>query len=49
MLLSDDDRYVRGDAVHALRRIDTTEAREVLIQFLIKSRWCSLTSKENGY
>ena len=49
MLLSDDDRYVRGDAVHALRRIDTPEAREVLIQFLIKSRWCQLTSKENGY
>ena len=49
ILLSDDDRYVRGDAVHALRRIDTPEAREVLMQFLLKSRWCPLTSKENGY
>ena len=49
MVLNDDNRYVRGDAVHALRRIDTPEAREVLIQFLLKSRWCPLTSKESGY
>ena len=49
MILNDSNRYVRGDAVHALRRIDTPEAREVLIQFLLKSRWCPLTSKENGY
>ena len=49
MVLNDDNRYVRGDAVHALRRIDTPEAREVLIQFLLKSRWCPLTSTESGY
>ena len=48
-VLGDNNRYVRGDAVHALRRIGTPEAREVLIQSLLKSRWCPLTSKESAY
>ncbi|MCZ6679978.1 MAG: HEAT repeat domain-containing protein [Candidatus Poribacteria bacterium] len=47
--LSDENRYVRGDAAHALHRIGTPEAKDVLLRFLITSRWCPLTSKESTY
>ena len=44
-VFSDGNMYVRGDAVHALYRIGTPEAREVLLQFLMKTRWCSVTDR----
>ena len=44
-VFSDGNMYVRGDAVHALYRIDTPEAREVLLQFLMRTRWCSVTDR----
>ena len=31
------------------RKMPVSEAREVLIQSLLKSRWCPLTSKESAY
>ena len=48
-LLGDEDRYVRGKAVEALRRIGTTEAHDVLIEDLLTSRWCEITTKDNLY
>ena len=48
-MFSDENRYVRGDAVHALYRIGTPEAKEVLLQFLMRTRWCPLTSRESTH
>ncbi|MCU6712059.1 HEAT repeat domain-containing protein [Paenibacillus sp. J5C_2022] len=47
--LEDDNRYVRGHAVEALRYINTEEAREVLINELMQSRWCSITTKTSTF
>ncbi len=48
-LFSDENRYVRGDAVHALYRIGTPEAKEILLRFLMRTRWCPLTSRESTH
>ena len=48
-MFSDENRYVRGDAVHALYRIGTLEAKEILLQFLMRTRWCPLTSRESTH
>ncbi len=48
-MFSDENRYVRGDAVHALYRIGTPEAKEVLLQFLMRTRWCPLTNRESTH
>ncbi len=45
--LSDQDRYVRGKSLEALRRIGTLEANNVLIEDLLTSRWCEITTKDN--
>ena len=47
--LKDENRYVRANAAHTLHQIDTLEAKEALIHFLMKSRWCASTSRESGY
>ena len=44
-VFSDGNMYVRGDAVHALYRIGTPEAREILLRFLMRTRWCSVTDR----
>ncbi|HIC70372.1 MAG TPA: HEAT repeat domain-containing protein, partial [Candidatus Latescibacteria bacterium] len=49
LVLDDADRYVRGDALHALERIGTSAAKDVLIQHLVPARWCPLTSPENTF
>ncbi len=48
-MFSDENRYVRGDAVHALYRIGTPGAKEILLRFLIRTRWCPLTSRESTH
>lgn len=48
-MFSDDNRYVRGDAVHALYRIGTPEAKEMLLQFLMRTRWCPLTHRDSTH
>ena len=48
-LLRDDDRYVRGKALEALRRIGTSAAQDVMIDDLLTSRWCEITTKDNLY
>ncbi len=48
-VFSDENRYVRGDAVHALYRIGTPEAKEVLLRFLMRTRWCPLTNRESTH
>ena len=48
-MFSDENRYVRGDAVHALYRIGTPEAKEVLLHFLMRTRWCPLTNRESTH
>ncbi len=45
--LRDTDRYVRGYAVEALRRIGTPEAQQVLIDDLMTSRWCEITTSDS--
>lgn len=45
--LKDDNRYVRANAVDALRRIDTVESREILLDYLMASRWCATTTPKN--
>ena len=47
--LKDENRYVRANAAHTLHQIDTPEAKDALIHFLMKSRWCASTTRESGY
>lgn len=47
--LKDENRYVRANAAHTLHQIGTTEARDALMHFLMKSRWCASTTRESGY
>ena len=37
--LRDPHKYVRGEAVQALRRIDPEEAGKALMKFLVAFRW----------
>ncbi len=48
-ILGDEDRYVRGKALEALRRIGSDEARDALIEDLLTSRWCEITTKDDLY
>ena len=47
--LKDENRYVRANAAHTLQQIGTSEARDVLMHFLMTSRWCASTTRESGY
>lgn len=47
--LKDENRYVRANAAHALHQIDTPEAKDALIHFLMKSRWCASTTWQSKY
>ena len=46
---NDENRYVRGKAVHALQRIGTQEAQDALVHFLLTSQWCYSTTKDSLY
>ncbi|WP_282936513.1 HEAT repeat domain-containing protein [Paenibacillus sp. RC67] len=48
-VLEDDNRYVRGHAAEALHYIGTDAAKNVLIDFLLKSRWCPTTTPQNTF
>ena len=48
-MLEDENRYNRFYAINALRRIDTSAAREALMNVLFTARWCSITTRENQY
>lgn len=45
--LKDENRYVRGNAVDALNRIGTPEAKDVLLRYLLSTRWCPSTTPES--
>ncbi|TDG00780.1 HEAT repeat domain-containing protein [Paenibacillus piri] len=47
--LEDDNRYVRGHAAEALHYIGTDAAKTVLIDFLLKSRWCPSTTSQSTF
>ncbi|MBO0600644.1 HEAT repeat domain-containing protein [Sporosarcina sp. E16_3] len=47
--LKDEDRYVRGHAVEALNYINTDAAKEVLIDYLLASRWCASTTPASTF
>ena len=47
--LSDRNRYVRDNAIHALKRIGTPEAESVLFDFLLMARWCAITNQDSKY
>ena len=48
-MLEDENRYNRFYAANALRRIDTSAARDALMNILFTARWCSITTKDNQY
>ncbi|MAG36185.1 MAG: phytanoyl-CoA dioxygenase [Dehalococcoidia bacterium] len=48
-VLDDEDRYVRGKAVEVLYRLDTPAARSILVDYLMSTRWCPLTTKQSRY
>jgi HEAT repeat protein len=48
-MLEDENRYNRFYAANALRRIDTSAARDALMNALFTARWCSITTRENQY
>ncbi len=43
--LNDENRYVRDNAVLALKRIDTPEAESALFDYLLMARWCPMTNR----
>ncbi|RED61790.1 HEAT repeat domain-containing protein [Cohnella lupini] len=47
--LEDDNRYVQGHAIEALRYIDTEQSRAVLLHELMQSRWCPSTTKASTF
>ena len=47
--LSDENRYVRDNAVLALKRIDTPEAESALFDYLLMARWCPITNRESTF
>jgi HEAT repeat protein len=47
--LSNDDRYVRGLAARALRRIGTPQALKIVIDWLQVSRWYPLTTADSPF
>jgi len=47
--LDDENRYVRAHAAEALRYIGTEKAKDVLIQSLFHSRWCSTTTPASTF
>ena len=46
---SDENRYVRDNAVLALKRIDTPEAEAALFDYLLMTRWCPITNRESTF
>ena len=46
---SDENRYVRDNAVLALKRIDTPEAEAALFDYLLMTRWCPVTNRESTH
>jgi hypothetical protein len=49
LLLDDENRYVRANAIQALERFASPEATDALLHHLMSARWCSLTSKDSKY
>ena len=47
--LTDENRYVRDNAIHALKRIDTPEAESALFDYLLMARWCPITNRESTF
>ncbi|MDE0483007.1 MAG: HEAT repeat domain-containing protein [Candidatus Poribacteria bacterium] len=47
--LSDKNRYVRDNSIHALKRISTPEAESVLFDYLLMARWCPITNSESTF
>ena len=47
--LSDKNRYVRDNSVHALKRIGTPEAESALFDYLLTTRWCPITNSESTF
>lgn len=47
--LTDENRYVQDNAIHALKRIDTPEAEAALFDYLLMARWCPITNRESTF
>lgn len=47
--LWDEDRYVRDNTIHALKRIDTPEAESALFDYLLMARWCPITNRQSTH
>jgi HEAT repeat protein len=47
--LSDSNRYVRDNSIHALKRIGTPEAESALFDYLLMARWCPITNRESTF
>ena len=47
--LWDEDRYVRDNTIHALKRIDTPEAESALFDYLLMARWCPITHRASTH
>ena len=47
--LSDKNRYVRDNSIHALKRIGTSAAESALMDYLLMARWCPITNSESTF
>jgi HEAT repeat protein len=48
-LYLDQNRYVNGNALLALERIQTSEALKIVLNYLKPSRWCTKTTASSLY
>ncbi len=47
--LTDKNRYVRDNSIHALKRIGTPEAESALFDYLLTARWCAITNSASTF
>ncbi|HIM11449.1 TPA: hypothetical protein EYM26_11670, partial [Candidatus Poribacteria bacterium] len=47
--LKDENRYVCANSLEAMKRINTPESETAVLDFLITSRWCPITSKKSTF
>lgn len=47
--LKDENRYVRANAVEALRHIGTPESTNIAMDYLMATRWCATTTPDNTF
>ena len=49
LALKDENRYVCANSLEAMKRINTPESETAVLDFLIASRWCPITTQKSTF